>query len=852
MIRKLLLCLAFALLALCPCAFSQSGVVMSDSIEVSAKARYDSVSRTHRSLFGENFRKEWAAPTRVQVIKISEILGGLTPTQRGGGHQTRSLRLKDKNGKEWVLRSIEKYPDVLLPEDLRETFAKDWLNDNMSAQHPYSALMLPPLAEAASVPHANPVIGYVAPDPALGEYSDFAGTICLLEEREPAGNTDNTIEMLEHLNNDNENQLDSLTFLRARLLDLFIADWDRHEDQWRWADTKKGKGKYYLPVPRDRDDALFVNEGLLPSIAAKTSYLSFLQGFDGEIKDAPEFFYNGRKLDQRFLSQFSREKWMEVTNDFVSRMTDDVIRRSIDALPQSSRAIRSQELFDRLKQRRENLPEASEDYYLFLNRIVDIQTSDKHEFVDITDTPDEHLQVSIYRRTAGGDTRNRIYHKIFNPAITKEIRLFIRKGNDSVVVNNPKAEIRLRVVGGEGDKDYYIGSAKHKVRVYETLNNATFSGELGRFNKHLSNDSLNTAYVHTNLYNIVFPFITLGYNIDDGLILGLGFSAKYEAFRKLPFGSLHRVGVSRSLSTQKFDINYRGEWLQVWKKTDIVVNASVNAPTNVINFFGRGNETVLDKSGDYRRFYRARFDLYEFGAALRFGLSKGTTLSVGPSYQYYDLSPSDNTGRFIINTSNVGSYDSLTLSQTRQHGGLVFDLEHDRRNFRALPTKGVYLNLKLNAYAGLNSSSESFFQFFPELAVYTPLDPNAVFVLSDRIGGGVTAGKTAFYQSAFLGGHGNLLGFHKYRFAGQHMLYNNLELRIKFAKVASYVMPGEIGMLALYDVGRVWEKDDTSDTWHQGVGAGVYFAPVRRLVLRGVAGYSKEGWYPYVNIGFRF
>ena len=126
--------------------------ITADSIEVSAYAPYDNVSGLHRSLFGENYRKEWATPTKLPVIRISEIKGGLTPLKRGGGHQTLSLRLKDKDGKEWVLRSIEKYPDVLLPEQLRETFAKDVVRDAMTAQHPYAPLIVPVLADAVNVP----------------------------------------------------------------------------------------------------------------------------------------------------------------------------------------------------------------------------------------------------------------------------------------------------------------------------------------------------------------------------------------------------------------------------------------------------------------------------------------------------------------------------------------------------------------------------------------------------------------------------------------------------------------------------------------------------------------------------
>ena len=139
-----------------------------DSITVQAHPKYDSVSGWHRSIFGENYRKEWAAPTTLPVIKISEIKGGLTPTERGGGHQSFSLRLKDKDGKEWVLRSVNKYPQILLPPSLRETFAGDIVGDAMSAQHPYSALIVPPIANAVNVPHSNPVIGWVAPDKKLG------------------------------------------------------------------------------------------------------------------------------------------------------------------------------------------------------------------------------------------------------------------------------------------------------------------------------------------------------------------------------------------------------------------------------------------------------------------------------------------------------------------------------------------------------------------------------------------------------------------------------------------------------------------------------------------------------------
>jgi hypothetical protein len=75
--------------------------------------------------------------------------------------------------------------------------------------------------------------------------------------------------MLDALNKDNDNSVDSSEFFRARLLDLFLGDWDRHEDQWRWADTKKGSEKKYFAVPRDRDQVFHLTEGVFPTSASR-------------------------------------------------------------------------------------------------------------------------------------------------------------------------------------------------------------------------------------------------------------------------------------------------------------------------------------------------------------------------------------------------------------------------------------------------------------------------------------------------------------------------------------------------------------------------------------------------------
>jgi hypothetical protein len=128
-------------------AFPQN-LVSKDSITVRIAPDYDSVRKFHRFLFGESYRKLWAAPVKLRVLHLERERGGLTILQKGGGLQTRSLRLRDAQGKEWVLRTIQKYPERGLPENLRATVARDILHDQVAASHPFASLTVPPLASA--------------------------------------------------------------------------------------------------------------------------------------------------------------------------------------------------------------------------------------------------------------------------------------------------------------------------------------------------------------------------------------------------------------------------------------------------------------------------------------------------------------------------------------------------------------------------------------------------------------------------------------------------------------------------------------------------------------------------------
>nr|WP_121273244.1 BamA/TamA family outer membrane protein [Pedobacter schmidteae] len=824
-----------------------------DSVTVKIYPKYDSVGKFHRFLFGENYRKEYALPVRVPSIRISTIKGGLTPTQRGGGNQSHSLRLVDAQGKEWVLRSVEKFPEILLPAVFRKTFAGEVVKDNMSAQNPFSALVVPVIANAVGVPHSDPMIGWVLPDEKLGIYAKvFANTLCLLEEREPAGDTDNSEKMMRKLNDNSDNTYDGPLFVKAKALDALLGDWDRHEDQWRWKPVKQENGStMYQPIPRDRDQVFYLSEGLIPRYAQSSWLLPMIQGYERSLPDVNWFFWEGRALYSKWFSGIDETQWNRIVAEFCASLTDDLFESALKKLPEPGYSLRHKNLLAQLKDRRAKLPETMNKYYHFISRIVDVQASNKNEFIQISDAPGNALKITMQKIAKDGSLKELIFDRTFDPSVTKEIRLYVKDGNDSLILNNSTSTIKLRIIGVEGEKKYHIENAIRKVPVYGMDNNVKLSGQTGRISKHFDSDTSNTHFVATDLYTRRTLLLNAGYNIDDRLLLGLSYKIVQPGFRKFPVGSIHSFSFLHSFATEGFRFNYNAEMFRVWGKTDITLRADVFAPENSQNFYGLGNETKFNKTGDFVRYYRARFSLYQFDPALRWSNAKWT-FGVGPSFQYYRYSRDDNDGRFIERINELNSADSAHINKDKVYAGLAFNFINNNRNSDILPATGTYLETRLLAYKGLNQFSNSMAQLSAAFSVYQPIHKKKGIVLTDRIGGGITLGQQAFYQSQYLGGQGNLLGYREFRFGGQHSLYNNLELRLKVTDFINYIVPGQFGLLGFHDVGRVWRKGEESKVWHQGYGGGIYFAPASLTVFRFLMGHSNEGWYPYVAMKFRY
>ena len=375
-------CLSF-LLFLVPAADSiaQTG---KDSISIPASTLFK-INGSRAFWMGANYRKEWTTPVKAPIVDLSKEKGGLTIIKRGGGKQTRSLRVADPTGREYNFRSIQKFiTGKTLPADLQSEAAEDIVADGISASYPYAALSMPVLAEAAGVPYLKVKLVYIPDDPKLGEYrKDFKNLLAYLEERLPdsVDKGYDTEDVVEKLKEDNDNVVDQAALLRVRVLDMFVMDFDRHEGQWEWGAIDKEKGKQFYPIPKDRDQAFYINRGVLPHIVQWPWLVPQLEGLKAKTKNIRRFNFAARNLDRFFLNTLTKEDWKAAVDKFLPQMTDAVIEKALAQQPPEIRAISTGKIIQTLKERRQYFADDVMEYYRFLAEIVDVTAQRQNRII---------------------------------------------------------------------------------------------------------------------------------------------------------------------------------------------------------------------------------------------------------------------------------------------------------------------------------------------------------------------------------------------------------------------------------------------------------------------------------------
>jgi hypothetical protein len=827
----------------------------------------------HRFFFGDHHRELWTTPVEVPTLDLSSFAGGLKPAKRGGGFQTKSLRFKSGDGREFAFRSIDKDPEKALPPELRETIASDVLRDQISSANPYAPLVVPVIAEALGVLHPEPQLVIMPDDARLGEFrQEFANLMGFIEER-PADGPDGeagfagsdkivgTDELFLELQEDNDDYVQPRSYLIARLLDIFLGDWDRHADQWRWARFKEGKKKVWHPIPRDRDQAFVKLDGLAPSLAEKRYVVRNLENFYKNKPDIISLTHSGRHTDRPFLNSLTRDDFDAVQKEVAAKLTDQVIEKAVHRLPPPIYAIEGADLARRLKERRDHLPIAGKQFYEFLAQYPEIVTSDKGEHVDITRVDDDHVRLQIYKRdkdTGEKKIDDLLYDRTFKRSETKEIRLFLMGGKDkAVVTGQTDKSILVRIIGG-GQEDEIVDESKvagrflllfpeaeSKTFVYDTKSGNQFVTGPSTKLKTGAVDSIINFREHKPLLRDygydAKPLPFFAYTPDDGVFLGAGLKYLFYGFRKSPYSSMLTVAGNYAFLTNAFRVRFISHLVDVKKNLDFTFAASTTVPQEVTNFYGLGNAAPRDATLEKNEFYRVRSEEYLLSPMLHVKLQHKTVLSFITAYRRFETKFKDDDFISAVRPygSDIGSVFQLGTALT-----------YDSRIHPVASWRGFFFRAGAIYYPKTFKNDNDFTKTIADMRVFfTPLKPLS---LAARARGEKIFGTFPYYEAAYLGGSRSLRGFLRERFGGDASVLGSAEARLYLLKY-KFLFQTSLGILAGVDAGRVWVDDNSPGGWHTSATGGIWFAPIfaTNVVSFSLAS-SPEGLRLTIGGGFAF
>ncbi|MCW3162679.1 metallophosphoesterase [Chryseobacterium oryctis] len=824
--------------------------------------------KLYRWLWGEHYRKYYGIPIQANTANISELDGGYTPFREGGGNQSNSLRLKSHNGQEFVMRGVKKsavrflnnmaFKKSTFGDELNNSFPDKFLLDFYTTNHPFTPFSVGNLAEKVNIFHSNPRLYYVPKQQALGKYNEnYGDEMYMIEERfsadpktlEALGNAKDIVstdDVLKNLTKNYKYSIDKESYIRARIFDILIGDWDRHSDQWKWAEYEEGDNIIYKPIPRDRDQAFSKYDGAAFKIIMNIPAIRHMKTFKDDIKNIRWMNMEPYPLDLIFLKGSTQEEWIAQAKYIQENLSDKDIEEAFNNLPEEVKDETIIDIQNKLKSRKLKLQNYASQYYDILQEKVPLAgTVNPDKFV-ITKAKNS-INVKQYKLDKNKENPELVFEKTYNDSKTKELWIYGLEDDDIYEVGGdgrPKTTIRL--IGGY-NHDIYSVTNGSRVKIYDFKNqkNTYYSGTA---TKNISSDyNINTYNYKHPKYNFFAGYPNLNYNPDDGVIIGVLANYTVNNFIRDPFTQKHTLRANFYTATEGFNVAYKGIFKKAIYGWDFNIDAFYSTPRFSENFFGLSNESPYDKKNTEREYNRARISKIYFAPSI----SKKSWMNLEHQFQLtFENNKVQRKGnRFVDISPDVRP----EVFNDQQFAGMNYTFSFKNLDNNAFPTLGMEFLLNADWRTNLSNFDKNFVTLKGTLAVHHRIDKKGTFVFANSSNAmWINNNNFEFYQAAIIGGNNGMRAFRNDRFSGRSYFINNSEVRWDFGRIRNNIVPANIGVLLGYDIGRVWNDHEDSTKWHQSIGAGFWMSIVEMFSARVNYFYGSDGGRISAGVGMTF
>ncbi len=821
-------------------------------------------SGIHTFFWGKHYRPVYSREIEAPVLDLSAMPGNVHAISEGGGNQSRSIRLIDDEEHEYTARELRKsavrfiqskIKDHYVEDFMRNSIAEDVVQDFYTTAHPYAPFALNSIFDSLDIYNAQPKIYYLPKQMQLGIYNeDYGNKLYMLEAHagdenksfERFGDADDIIstkDLLANIRKSKKHQVDEANFLKARLVDFLVGDYDRHYDQWRWAEFEgEDDNKTYKTIRRDRDQAFPKYDGLILSIL-KLGMIDFrsMEKYDEDVNNVKWMSRYAYPLDQAFLKELTWEDWQKQVRFIQENLTDETIETGFAQLPEATQDETIEQIKKNLKLRRDNLESIAKRYYEYLmSHQILLGTEDKDEFL-ITRKSNGETTISL--KTENGRDFERTYSK----NLTKEIWIYGLDDEDTFTIEGDGDHyIPLKILGGENNDVYdFKNASRTKVYDYKNkkntfTNNATSKWLVDSYDINTYSDANRKLRA-----NSIFP--SLGFDPDAGFKIGLRDTYTTYGLTNNPFKTQQTFTAAYYSATSGLSFDYSGEFAHIFYNWNFKLDARITSPNYAINYFGTGNGTVYDDDAVTRDFNRVRIALWNVKPSFKYA-KDNVLFSIGPLVENFDVENQANS----VTSQQFASGNDVFRNQL--YGGAEASFRYKNKSGEiAFIRRGFQFDITGGYKTSLKDEFDNAFSYVnPSLSIDFPLHSSGFAVLATKVEGQMNFGDFEFFHGATLGGNNSLRGFRNERFNGKSSFYQSIDLRTGIADLRTSYVPLRLGASLGYDYGRVWSDSDTSDDWHHSYGGSIFINGFKAVTAN--IGYylSDESDRLIFTLGFRF
>ena len=845
--------------------------ITQDSVKTSIYTNKEtSKSAFYKFLWGERYRKYYSIPVNAKVVYLDTLAGGLTPMRKGGGTQSKTLHLLANDGKRYVMRALKKnatqyiqasaFKDQYVEGYFENTASESLVKDVFTGSYPYAPFIVASLSSSLNIPYLKSQLYYIPKQDVLGKYNkEFGNELYVIEEHESDGNTNfknetftgnilNTKDVITKIHEDETKVIDEKAYIKARLFDMLIGDWDRHYDQWLWIEYQENNKTVYRPLPRDRDQAFSImSDGFMLGASIHLIPASkLLRKYANDLKDVKGFNIEPYPLDKAFISLSNKTIWNQQVTDIQNNLTDEVIDKAFNTVPKEVKDETIETIKYLLKGRKNNLQTIADSYFKLINKYAIIVATNKDDFINIKGLENGNVEVSMFREN-GNNNKDSFYNKIYDYKQTKEIWIYGLDGDDTFKITGETKKIKIRIIGGQNVDEYIVENGKN-IRIYDYKSKTNTLNKINNSTVKLQDNYDTNVYNYKKLKNNTNQIIpSIGTNPDDGIKIGINNTYTTYGFERNPFTNQHKIQTAYYFATSGYEIKYQGEFANIIGKLNLKINTNFQSPNYTFNFFGFGNETNNFEDDFGLDYNRVKVREFLFNPSLVYRAYGGSQFCFGISYESIEVENTIN--RFVTNSPQLPSY----IFNSNQFGSVKTKFEFENIDNKAYPTLSFNSSFEMGYKMNLNQNNKGYSYLIPELSISHKLEPSGKLVLASKIKSQINFGNNfEFYQAASIGGDNGLRGYRNQRFTGSSYVYQNTDLRYSFDKVKTKLMPLRFGLFGSFDYGRVWLDGEDSNKWNNSYGAGFFISRVDVLTTNLGVYKSIDGIRIAFSLGFEF